>query len=44
MIRIDFERTLQAALRRRPVPLAEKKDGAKGNLRVRRGAVHRQRA
>src|SRR5271157_6576148 len=44
VIRIDFERTLQAALRRRPVPLAEKKDTAKGNLRVRRGAVHRQRA
>src|SRR5208337_719489 len=44
VIRIDFERTLQAALRRRPIPLAEKEDRAKGNLRVRRGAVHRQRA
>src|SRR5262249_5854965 len=44
VIRIDFERTVQAALRRRPVPLAEKKDRAEGNLRVRRGAVHRQRA
>jgi hypothetical protein len=39
VIRIDFERTVQAALRRRPVPLAEKKDRAKGNLRVRRGEI-----
>ena len=39
VIRIDFERTVQAALRSRPVPLAQKKDGAKGNLRVRRGEI-----
>jgi hypothetical protein len=29
VIRIDLERTAQAAFRRRPVPLAEKKDRAK---------------
>jgi hypothetical protein len=44
VIRINFERALQAALRRRPVPLTEKKHGAKGDLRVPRDAVHRQRA
>ncbi len=27
-----------------PVPLAQKKDGAKGNLCVHAGTVHRQRA
>src|SRR3954470_3466076 len=32
VVRIDFERTLQAALRRRPSPLAEEEDRAQSNL------------